>query len=221
MNDAANEGDTLNALRDTLLAATLPHIPFDGWSERALARGAADAGYDTATAGRAFPLGAADMIEHHSGLADRRMLAALEEMDVSALRVRDRVSAAVRLRLQQNEGDREAIRRALSFLAQPQHAALWLKCLYRTVNAIWYAAGDTATVFNFYTKRALLAGVYAATLVYWLQDDSEGAATSWAVLDRRIGEVMRVPRAMARVRAAAGRLPNPLKFMDAAGRRFG
>lgn len=220
MTDAARQGDTLDALRDRLLAATLPHVPFDGWSERALVRGAADTGHDAATARRAFPLGAVELIEHHSRLADRRMLVALDEMDLDAMRVRDRIATAVRLRLQQNEGDREAIRRAVSFLAQPQHAALWLGCLYRTVNAIWYAAGDTATDFNFYTKRALVAGVYTTTLIYWLQDESEGAAASWAFLDRRIGEVMRVPRSLARMRAAASRLPNPLKIMGAAARRF-
>lgn len=220
MIDEPSTGDTQRALRDELLAATMPHVPFDGWSERALAHGAADAGHDAATARRAFPLGAAEMIEHHCLRSDRRMLAALEELDLDAMRVRDRVATAVRVRLQQNDGDREAIRRAVSFLAQPQHAALSLKCLYRTVNAIWYAAGDTATDFNFYTKRALLAGVYASTVVYWLQDHSEGAEASWAFLDRRIAEVMRVPRAMARIRGAASCLPNPLKFMDAV-RRFG
>ncbi len=220
MTDAGAEGGTLDALRDELLAAALPHIPFDGWSVRALARGAADAGLDEATAERAFPRGAAELIEHHSRLADRRMVAALEEMDLDAMRVRGRIATAVRLRLQQNDSDREAIRRAVSFLAQPQHAALWLACLYRTVDAMWYAAGDTATDFNFYTKRALLAGVYAATLVYWLQDESEGAEASWAFLDRRLRDVMGVPRAMARLRKAAGRLPNPLKFMNAAARRF-
>ena len=220
MTKSIGASHTPNAQRDRLLSATLPHVLFDGWSEHALARGAHDTGLDASEARRVFPLGAAQMIEHHSDLADRRMLATLQDMDKSAMRVRDRVATAVRLRLQQNEADRESIRRALSFLAQPQHAALWLKCLYRTVNAIWYAAGDTATDFNFYTKRGLLAGVYATTLIYWLQDDSEGTTESWVFLDRRISDVMRMPQTVARMRNAITRLPNPLKFVRAAGHRF-
>lgn len=220
MTKSIGETHTPNAQRDRLLSATLPHVLFDGWSEHALARGARDIGLDALEARRVFPLGAAQMIEHHSDLADRRMLATLENMDMPAMRVRDRVTTAVRLRLQQNEADREIIRRTLSFLAQPQHAALWPKSLYRTVNAIWYAAGDTATDFNFYTKRGLLAGVYVTTLIYWLQDDSEGATESWVFLDRRISDVMRMPRTVARMRNTITRLPNPLKFVRAARHRF-
>ncbi len=215
MTDAAA---ALTRLRDELLAATLPHVPFDGWSERALARGAADAGHDVTAARRAFPRGAAQLIEHYGRWADRRMLDRLEAMDLGAMRTAERVAAAVRLRLEQNAADREAIRRALGYLAQPQHAALGLACLYRTVDAIWYAAGDTATDFNFYTKRALLAGVFAATLLYWLQDGSDGSAASWGFLDRRLADAMRAPRWIGRLRATAERLPNPLRLMR---RRFG
>ncbi len=216
MTDAAA---SLTRLRDELVAATLPHVPFDGWSERALARGAADAGHDVTAARRAFPRGAAQLVEHHGSWADRRMLGRLEAMDLGAMRTPERVAAAVRLWLEQSAADREAIRRALTFLAQPQHAALGLACLYRTVDAIWYATGDTATDFNFYTKRALLAGVFAATLLYWLDDDSDGSAASWAFLDRRLADATRAPQWIGRLRASAARLPNPLRLMRV-GRRF-
>ena len=60
------------------------------------------------------------------------------------------------------------------------------------MDSIWYAAGDRSTDYNYYTKRLLLAGVYSSTLVFWLNDRSEGGAASWAFLDRRIDEVMKV-----------------------------
>ena len=87
------------------------------------------------------------------------------------------------------------------------HAPLALKLLYRTVDAIWYAAGDNATDFNFYTKRALLAGVYSSTVLYWLNDKSAGCADSWSFLDRRIDEVMQVPKLLGRVSAITEPLP--------------
>jgi ubiquinone biosynthesis protein COQ9 len=87
------------------------------------------------------------------------------------------------------------------------------ECLYRTVDAIWYAAGDTATDFNFYTKRGLLAAVYSSTLLYWLDDTSEDSAKTWAFLDRRIAEVMKVPRMLSelgdRIGRIVGDLPGP------------
>src|SRR3546814_6744142 len=89
------------------------------------------------------------------------MVEEIERRDLAVLKIRERIAAAVRIRLEQNAADREAVRRRLSVLSMPQNGPLAAKLLYRTVDAIWYACGDTATDFNFYTKRALLAGVYS------------------------------------------------------------
>jgi ubiquinone biosynthesis protein COQ9 len=102
------------------------------------------------------------------------------------------------VRLELLQPHREAVRRGIAFLALPANVALGTRLLYRTVDAIWYAAGDTATDYNFYTKRALLAGVYASTLLYWLDDASDGYADTWAFLDRRIADAMRIPQAVGR-----------------------
>jgi len=216
---AASGRPGLETLRDNLLKATLPHVPFDGWTKAALLHGAADAGISSADAMRAFPDGARDMIPWHSRLADRVMMQQLQALDLPSMRIRDRIAAAVRVRLQQNEADREAIRRAMTFMAMPQNAALSTQSLYRTVDDMWFAAGDTATDWNFYTKRLLLAGVYSSTLLYWLNDQSEDHADTWAFLDRRIENVMQVPKLTKRfsgvVEKVAGFLPQQVRaFRD-------
>ena len=62
---------------------------------------------------------------------------------------------------------KEAARRAAALLSLPMHAATGAKLVCATVDAMWRAAGDTATDFNFYTKRGILAGVYGATAMRW------------------------------------------------------
>ena len=131
----------------------------------------------------------------------------------------DRVATAVRVRLEALGPHREAVSRGLAFLALPHNAALGTRCLYRTVDAIWYAAGDTATDYNFYTKRLLLAGVYTSTLLFWLNDRSEGYAQTWAFLDRRIGEVMRIGGTLGRTVGSLLDLPDRLLARRAAGLR--
>jgi ubiquinone biosynthesis protein COQ9 len=179
-------------LRKELLQASLAHVAFDGWSRTALRAAARDLGVDPVLAFNAYPGGEAELIEAFSTWADHRMLDALAERDLATMKVRDRIAAAVRLRLEQVEPHREAVRRGLAFFALPPNAALGVKCLYRTVDAIWYAAGDRATDYNFYTKRLLLAGVYSSTLLVWLNDASEGHEETWAFLERRIAEVLKV-----------------------------
>ena len=179
-------------LQRRLLEAALPHVPFDGWTAKALAAGASDLDLTAAEAERHFPRGAPDLIEVFSREADRVMLQRIEELDLSGLKVREKVAAAVRFRLEAVADHREAVRAGLSFFALPQNAALGLTCLYRTVDAIWYAIGDRSTDYNFYSKRLLLSGVYSSTLLFWLNDRSENSEASWAFLERRIGEVLKV-----------------------------
>lgn len=196
-------------IRDRLLQAMLPHAPFDGWTATALRRGAEEAGIDMANARDAFPGGAADMLAHFSDWSDRRMLVELEGMDVASMRVTERVRTALQVRLRQAEPHREAVRRALAFLAMPQNALLGAKLLYRTVDAIWHAAGDTATDWNFYSKRGLLAGVFSATVLYWLNDRSEEYAETWDFLDRRLRNVATFGKATAKLKERLRGFPRP------------
>jgi ubiquinone biosynthesis protein COQ9 len=190
-----------------LLAATLPHVPFEGWSGGAMLRGARDAGIEPGALPRAFPGGAIELVDFWIEEADRAMLEALAGHDLAAMKVRERIALAVRLRLMQQAGHREAMRRALALQALPGNAPGALKSLYRTVDAIWHAAGDTATDWNFYSKRLLLAGVYGATVLFWLDDKSEGSAASWEFLERRLSDVMGIQK----LRGAVGNLFDRLR----------
>jgi ubiquinone biosynthesis protein COQ9 len=203
--------------REEIVAAALPHVPFDGWTLETLRRAAADAGYDPLTALRVFPRGPVEAIEAWVAQADRHMLEALERQDMAALKVRERVATAVRLRLDGLGAHREAVRRALSALALPHNAPLAARLVWHTVDAIWYAAGDTATDFNYYSKRGLLAGVYSATVMYWLDDKSEGYADTWKFLDRRLADALRIPQALGRLREGLGRFarfPKPFRHFS-------
>ena len=123
-----------------------------------------------------------------------------------------RIKRALALRFEVVAPWREAVRRALSVVALPPHAVLGMRLLYDTVDGIWYAAGDASTDFSFYTKRATLAGVYTATLMYWLEDRSDDFADTIAFIDRRLADVARLGEARERLGAAFDRLPNPFRL---------
>jgi ubiquinone biosynthesis protein COQ9 len=190
--------------RDRAIEAMLVNVPFDGWTKRALLTGVRSAGMPDDEADLLFPLGVADMIATFSDLADRRM----EEAAATAVtepRFSARVRAVIALRLRQNRQYKEAIRRALAILALPMHGRTAAGTLARTVDAILHAAGDRSADVSWYTKRAMLAGVYSATILFWLRDTSEDDVDTLAFLDRRLAEIGRISRLRARV---GDRLPN-------------
>jgi ubiquinone biosynthesis protein COQ9 len=199
--------------RDSLIEAMLPDVPFDGWSRAALRAAARRIGIPAAEALALFEDGAADFIACFSRWADRRMLDRLETLPLEPLRVPERVALAVNTRLEIVEPWREAVRRGLAVLVLPQHAPLALRLLYETVDGIWYAAGDSATNFSFYTKRATLAAIYAATQLYWLEDRSPGFADTRAFLDRRLADAARLGAVRRGFETAIDRLPNPFRLL--------
>lgn len=196
--------ETLDELRPRLTQAMLPHVAFDGWTATSVAAGAADAGIDPDIARLVFPGGAAEMVDAYTALADARMAAAMT--GAGSLKVRERVTRVVRTRLEQAEPERETVRRTAAIFAL--HPALSARTLWRTADAMWRACGDTATDFNHYSKRAILGPVYAATLLYWLADESDGRADTWAFLDRRIAGIMAFEKLKARVSGGTADRPS-------------
>ena len=203
--------------RAALIEAMLPNVPFDGWSRLALRSAARRAGLSVGEALALFPNGAAELVACFSRWVDLRMLDRLEATNLEPMRISERVALAIATRLEILAPWREAVRRALSVLALPQHAPLGLRLLYQTVDAIWYAAGDRATDYSFYTKRGTLAAIYAATLLYWLGDSSPDFADTRAFLDRRLAGAASIGKARKRFETAIERLPNPLRLLRLLG----
>jgi ubiquinone biosynthesis protein COQ9 len=200
----------LDDIRQAILEAAMPHVPFDGWTRDTMRRAVKEAGIEAAMADLAFPRGPVTLLDLFASEMDARMLEALEAKDLGSMRIRDRIICAVRTRLECLEPYREAERRAVGFLALPPNAPLGLRLMGRTVDAMWRAAGDRSTDFSYYTKRALLAGVYSTTLAHWLQDESDDYEETWAFLARRVEDVMKIQKMRGRLDTYVEKLPSPL-----------
>jgi ubiquinone biosynthesis protein COQ9 len=196
---------------ERLIAAMLPDVAFDGWTNRALRNAARRADIPFGEAMALFPRGAPDMIAAFSHWADCRMLERLEGAGAAELSLSRRIALALRLRFEVLAPWRESVRRGLSVLAMPQNAGLGLRLLYDTVDAIWQGVGDAATDFSFYTKRATLAGIYAAAALFWLDDRSPDFAETHAFIERRLHDLHHVAGLRERLARAAQSLPNPLR----------
>lgn len=204
---------TLDELR-VLLAEELPaQAAFDGWNARAVTAAAHAIGADPDVAALAFPGGAVDMIDAWFAHVDAAMAKRLPPETLGAMKIRQRIAALVEARLDSLAPHREALRRALALLALPVNAPRAVRLGWRSADAMWRLAGDTATDYNHYTKRTLLAGIYAATILVFLDDDSEGLADSRAFLARRIDGIMRFEKAKAELTGRTRNRPSLSRFI--------
>jgi ubiquinone biosynthesis protein COQ9 len=206
-------------LKAAVLAAALKAIPFDGFTDKVLNAAAKEAGADKIQMARLFPNGPLSLVEAFSESADDAMEASLAKKKLVTMKVRERIRTAVWARIEALRDHKEAARRAGAFLTLPPNAATGATLLYRTVDRMWRAVGDTSTDFNFYTKRAILSGVYSATLMRWFTDQSEGEADTQAFLDARIENVMQFEKLKARIKERAKGLPSLSQILGRFGAR--
>lgn len=186
--------------RARILDAFTAHAAQLGWTDAAFQAAVAEAGLSEGEAALACPKGVFDLFDAFAARADEAMLAGLDDLDLSAMRYRDRVRAAVQLRLEAQAGYKLAARAMTRALARPDRAPEAARILWRTADLIWGALGDTSTDENFYSKRAILSGVLASTYARWFNDDSAGHETTWAFLDARIENVMQFEKLKARLK---------------------
>ncbi|MDF1803747.1 COQ9 family protein [Thalassovita sp.] len=190
---------SLPDLKETLLDAALIHVAFDGWTPETFAAAVAETGVEMAVARAVCPRGAVDLAVAYHLRGDRLMAERAKAEDLSALRYSEKVAALVRFRIEAAD-DKEAVRRGTTLFALPQYAGDGTRLIWNTCDAIWTLLGDVSDDVNWYTKRATLSGVYGATVLYWLGDDSLGNQATWDFLDRRIDDVMRFEKFKASVR---------------------
>lgn len=194
--------------RDEIVAAMTRRVPETGWSDQSLKAAVGELELDPGIAELAFPEGMKEIVEAYLDGVDKAMMEALGKTDPDKLRVRERIATAIRKRLELHRGEKPLVERTVAWLALPGNADLSLRSLWRTSDLIWRWAGDTATDFNHYTKRAILSAVYSSTLLCWLQDESEGAEETWAFLERRIDNVMQFEKLKAKAREKAEKFPD-------------
>jgi ubiquinone biosynthesis protein COQ9 len=204
MADSTRDDD---AVKEAVLAAALSDAAFDGFTEKVLAKAGKAAGLDKDGLARLFPDGPLSLVEFYSAWADGEMQKRLAAMDLPKMKIRERIAAAVLARLSVLAPHKEAARRAGATLSLPMHAGLAARLLYRSVDAMWRAVGDTSTDFNFYTKRGILAGVYGATLLRWFNDTSENEAATHEFLAARIENVMQFEKFKAEAKKALSKFP--------------
>jgi ubiquinone biosynthesis protein COQ9 len=204
---------TLDELRLAMAPLLPAHAVFDGWSDEALAMAAAEIGIPATRARLVFPGGAPDMIDAWFDAIDRATAQAFPLERIETLKIRGRIRELILYRLEIITPHREALRRALAILAQPQNLGLAARLGWRAADRMWRIAGDFSTDINHYTKRATLLGVYGSTTLVYLDDDSEDLAPTRAFLERRIDDVMQIEKVKGSWRRSRERMPSVTRFL--------
>lgn len=198
----------IHQTKQTVFEAGLKDVPFDGWSLSVFEKAAEKLGHDPLMAEALFPRGERDLMDYFALWADDQMLAALADTDIADMRIRDRVKTAVETRIAILNPHKESVSLCFKKLLNPNYTRLAAKLTWRTADVIWTWAGDTATDYNRYSKRALLSGVISTTMAYWLNDSSDNHTKTLHFLDRRIENVLFIGKTTGKIISPIAGLAN-------------
>ena len=200
-------------IRDTILQAALKIAPFEGWTNLTLKRSVREAGFPEGAEELYFENGISDLLDHWSNALNAKAELKISALDLAALKIRDRVTQGVLLRLQAIGPHEEAARRASSRLILPDLAATGMRQIWSAADMVWRAIGDTSTDANYYSKRTILSSVIGTTLPVWLSDQSDDKAAARTFLDARIANVMEFEKLKWRVKGLTQNIPEPAEIL--------
>ena len=180
--------------QERILMAMLKHVPFDGWTFKALQRAVGDCGFESKDAYRVFSGDPWEVLDFFMRWMNQQTERWLTDNHYNHIKIKDKIFHAILFRLTVLQHHKEALRTTAWLLARPQYITRGLEYLYQTVDCIWYALGDQSTDFNFYTKRATLAAVYSSTVIKWLNDNSVDNMATRQFLNNRLDNVLLIPQ---------------------------
>lgn len=196
-----------DTMRARLLEAALPHVPFEGWSGTLLRLAARDAGISDDETALYCPDGVISLIVFWWREMDEHAREAILSTP-SPAKIRERIRDAVLTRLDAASGHEDALARARARLLLPDGIAAGAELAWNTSDMIWRAIGDTSTDANWYSKRAILTGVWTSTLAIWLSEADPEKPETKAFLDRRIANVMEFEKVKAKITTQLAALPD-------------
>ncbi|DBA04023.1 TPA: hypothetical protein N0F65_009370 [Lagenidium giganteum] len=187
----SNAQSSFASPEERILESALNNVALHGWTIEALAAGAQNAGYPSVAHGM-FPRGAIELVDYFMDKNNEALRQKLiENTDLpQSMSVTDRLKFGVRTRLELVAPVVSSWPQAMALGALPENASSTMQRLGSLVDEIWYFAGDKSTDASWYTKRAVLLGIYASTELFMLSDQSPNFQETWAFLDRRVDETI-------------------------------
>jgi len=186
----SSPSSTTSDPREAILDASLKHISNEGFTLNAISAGAQDIGLRALSAG-AFPKGAVELAWHVMRKGNLEMSKVMQQTDLEPLSINDRVKLGIKTRLLYQAPMLRSWPQAMALGMQPQNVTETLNLLAIFADECWYLAGDRSTDLHWYSRRALLVGIYVATEAYMLSDHSDDFVDTWAFLSRRLDDATR------------------------------
>ena len=200
----------INQIRNQILQDAKPSIVKYGWTDDLFIKISKTSKYKTEDIKALFPKGNKPLIEMYLKEINNKMNIDSKKLNLIRFKVHERIRELIILRLKIMQKEKILITKTFYYLLMPQNYKLASRNLYKTLDQIWFLAGDNSTDFNFYTKRAILGSVYSATIIHFINNNNINKTID--VLNNKLKIVSKIPILKNRSKDIIKIIPQILKL---------
>ena len=158
-----------------------------------------------------FPDGNKDLINYSLEQLSIDLNEYCKSIDLIRLPVHKRVRKILLSKIEIMNKEKKFYKKMFLSSLLPNKTVSLSKQLYKSIDQIWYLAGDTSVDFNFYTKRLILAGIYSRVILFFFNNNSQKELES--LLDLNLKRVAKIPELKSKINIIKDYLPKVMRFV--------
>ncbi len=158
--------------------------------------------------GYLFPNGYSDLLSLALNEINKSLENKISKINIINFSISKRMKKILQTRLEILDADKIFYRKTFNHLLLPNKSKLMKRNLYKSVDKMWYLAGDNSTDFSFYTKRLILAAIYTNALFVFFNKDIKEASIN---IDKNLEKISKIPKIKERFSFIKDNLPVFLK----------
>ena len=158
-----------------------------------------------------FPEGYKQMLKLSLDYLNYELENICNQYDFIRIPIHKRIKKIIMTKINFMNKHKEFYKRTFYFLLIPMNYKLLTAYLFKTVNLMWYIAGDNSTDFNFYTKRMILSGVYSSVILHFISNDN--LLETEKKLDGNLLKVSKIPVIKEKIQLYKKSLPSFLRLL--------
>ena len=158
-----------------------------------------------------FPDGRNDLLKFALEQLNRELEEYCKKIDLIRLPVHKRIKKILLSKIYLMNKEKQFYKKIFLNLLLPSKSISLPAQLYKSIDQIWFIAGDTSVDFNFYTKRLILAGIYSRIILFFFNNEDHKELED--LLDLNLKRVAKIPELKSKLNILKEYFPKILKFV--------
>ncbi len=192
-----------NKIKSIILQKLKKIVSVEGWSEKVLKQ-LLQNGVEKSDLVTYFQYDYKELLKYSLEELNNSLEKEINKINIINYSLNKRIKKILMLRFNILNNDKEFYKKTFYHLLIPSNNKIMKSSLYKSVDTMWYLAGDNSTDFNFYTKRLILVVIYVNALFVLFNKNFDEVESN---IDRNLKKISKIPKIKDRISFIKDNIP--------------